>query len=76
MPILALLIGQALNLVAQAVAKGRFQVPDAVPLVGALVDAMGHATGETDEERATRRAAAEAIFAKHGASLLPTGATP
>ena len=71
MPLLAILIGQAINMAASYFSKGKLALPDAVPLVSTLVDALGHVTGETDEERAKRRADAEAIFAKHSASLLP-----
>lgn len=69
-PIIAILIGQALNIAARAATGGTFAIPDAVPLVAALVDALGHAAAETDEQRAQRRAETEAIFAKHSESLL------
>lgn len=76
MSIIAILIGQAINLAAQAVFKGKYTVSDATPLVSSLVDALGHAVGETDEERAKRRAEVEAIFAKHTESLLPPEVKP
>lgn len=70
-PLLALLIGQAINMAARAATGGSLAIPDAVPLVASLVEALGRATRETDEERAQRRAETEAIFARHGESLLP-----
>lgn len=70
-PTIALLIGQALNIVAKAATGGLLPLPDAVPLINTLNDALGHTLAETDEERTKRRADAEAIFAKHQTSLLP-----
>lgn len=70
-PLIAMLIGQAINIVARAATGGAFAIPDAVPLVSSLVDALGHAAGETDEQRAARRAETEAMFEKHSESLLP-----
>lgn len=70
-PLLAILIGQAINMAARAATGGTLAIPDAIPLVASLVEALGRATLETDAERTTRRAETEAIFAKHSASLLP-----
>lgn len=70
-PVIAMLIGQAINIAARAVSGGLLSIPDAVPLLKTLNDALGHATAETDEDRTTRRAAAEEIFARHTESLLP-----
>lgn len=72
-PVLAILIGQAINIAVRAATAGAFTIPDAVPLVASLIDALGHASAETDEQRAKRRAETEAIFAKHSESLLPEG---
>ncbi|HAM54174.1 MAG TPA: hypothetical protein DCQ64_01660 [Candidatus Rokubacteria bacterium] len=70
-PVIAMLIGQAINIAARAVSGGLLSIPDAVPLLKTLNDALGHATAETDEDRTARRAAAEEIFARHTESLLP-----
>lgn len=75
-PLLGLLVSQALNLILRAVAKGKWTVPDATPMVQAIVNALGHAAGETDEERATRRAETEAIFAKHSTPLVEPEVKP
>ena len=69
-PIVALLIGQGINLVVKAIAKDKFTAPDAVPILQALNDALGIVAEETDEERKARRAAAEAIFARHSTPLV------
>ncbi len=69
-PLLVLLIGQALNMAARAATGGTLALPDAVPLVQSLVDALGHATLETDAERAQRRSESEAIFARHSTPLV------
>lgn len=70
-PAIAMLVGQAINLIARAATGGVLALPDAVPLLKTLNDALGHATAETDEDRTARRAAAEEIFARHTESLLP-----
>jgi hypothetical protein len=69
-PILVVLIGQAINMAARAATGGTLAIPDAVPLVQSLVDALGRVTLETDAERAQRRAETEAIFAKHSTPLV------
>lgn len=69
-PILVLLLGQAINMAARAATGGTLALPDAIPLVQSLVDALGRVTLETDEERTIRRAETEVMFARHGASLL------
>ena len=69
-PIVALLVGQGLNLIVKAIAKDKYAVPDAVPILQAFNDALGVVAEETPEERAERRAVAEAVFAKHTTSLL------
>lgn len=69
-PLLVLLIGQALNMAARAATGGTLALPDAVPLVQSLVDALGRATLETDAERAQRRTESEAIFARHSTPLV------
>ena len=75
-PIIAILVGQAINMALRAVTAGTLNLPDATPLVASLVDALGHATGETDEQRAQRRASTEAIFASHSESLIPPEVKP
>lgn len=70
-PILVVLIGQAINMAARAATGGTLAIPDAVPLVQSLVDALGRVTLETDEQREQRRAETEAIFAKHSTPLVP-----
>ena len=70
-PVIAMLIGQAINIAAKAATGGLLSIPDAVPLLKTLNDALCHATAETDEDRAARRAAAEEVFARHTESLLP-----
>lgn len=75
-PVIALLIGQAINIAARAATGGVLALPDAVALIKTLNEALGHSVGETDEDRATRRADAEEIFARHPESLLPADVTP
>lgn len=69
-PTIALLIGQAVNLVVKAVTKGKVAVPDAVPILQSFNDALGLVAEETDAERTERRANAEAIFARHSKPLI------
>lgn len=69
-PLLVLLIGQAINMAARAATGGTLALPDAVPLVQALVDALGRVTLETDAEREQRRTETDAMFAKQSTSLL------
>lgn len=71
-PVLVLLISQAINILVAAVAKGKVSGLDVAPALAGLNDSLGHATEETDAERDARRAAAEAIFAKHNVPLTPT----
>ena len=68
-PIFAVLIAQAIQLIVGAISKGKVQAPDVAPALVALTNAMGHAVGETDDERAARQKDAEAIFAKHSVPL-------
>lgn len=75
-PVIALLIGQAINIAAKAATGGVLALPDAVILIKTLNEALGHAVAETDEDRASRRADAEEIFARHQESLLPPDVTP
>ena len=75
--LLAFLISEAIQIVTSAVSKGTITAPDAAPAIQNLINGLGHATGETDAERATRQANADAIFAKHNVSLLsPTPGAP
>lgn len=69
-PLLVLLIGQAINMAARAATGGTLAIPDAVPLVQSLVDALGRVTLETDVERAQRQTDTEAIFARHSTPLV------
>lgn len=69
-PILVVLLGQAINMAARAATGGTLALPDAVPLVQSLVDALGRATLETDEQREQRRTETEAIFARHSTPLV------
>jgi hypothetical protein len=71
-PVLVLLISQAIQLIVSAVLKNKVNGLDVAPALMSLNDALGHATEESDAERATRQQAAEAIFAKHSVPL--TGA--
>lgn len=69
-PIVALLVGQGINLIVKSITKGNIAVPDAVPILQALNDALGIVAEETPEERTERRSAAEAIFARHSTPLV------
>lgn len=75
-PLLVLLIGQAINMAARAATGGTLAIPDAVPLVQSLVDALGRVTLETDAERAQRRSETEVMFARHSTSLLDEPKVP
>jgi hypothetical protein len=68
-PVLVVLIAQAIELVLAAVTKGKVKDLDVAPALIALNNALGHATEESDGERASRQAAAEAVFAKHSSPL-------
>ncbi len=69
-PIIALLVGQGINLIVKAVTNGKVAIPDAVPILQSLNDALGLVAEETDAERTERRAKAEAIFARHSTPLI------
>lgn len=77
-PLLVILLGQTLDIVVRAILKDPKgeATPSLAPILSTVNAALSQAVGETAEETAKRRTDAEAIFAKHGGSLLPAPEPP
>lgn len=62
---------QIIDLVVTALTKHPEYAPHLGPVLTNTIAAMSQAAGETPEQTATRRAAAEAIFAKQSQPIVP-----
>ena len=64
MPLLALVVGQLIDIIVGALTRNPAWEPHLGPLLVKLIPTLSHAVGETAEETASRRATAEAVFSK------------
>ena len=70
---LMLILAQVLDVLVAAVTKHPEYAPHLGPLIANILPALSQATGETAEQTAARRAAAEAIFAQWSQPIVAPG---
>jgi hypothetical protein len=74
---LALVVGQALDILVGAITKDPSLEPHLGPLAAQLIPTLSQAVGESADQTTARRVAAEAIFAKYAQPIVaPVPAVP
>jgi hypothetical protein len=76
-PLIVAVLAQVLDVLIGALTKHPEFEPHLGPLIATILPALSQAAGETAEQTAARRTAAEAIFAKYAQPIVaPPPVTP
>ena len=75
-PLLLPILAQVLDVLIGALTRHPEWELHLGPLIGNILPVLSQVAGETPEQTASRRASAEAIFAKWGTQIVPPVVTP